>query len=61
MTLRRRPADSYNGSTMGTFAVKFVVSHPLLPERRVELEGRRPREFSAGDHLIDQGERPLPR
>ena len=24
---------------MGTFAVKFVVSHPLLPERRVELEG----------------------
>ena len=39
MTLRRRPADSYNGPTMGTFAVKFVVSHPLLPERRVELEG----------------------
>ena len=24
---------------MGTFAVKFVVSHPLQPERRVELEG----------------------
>ena len=39
MTLRRRPAASYNGSTMGTFAVKFVVSHPLQPERRVELEG----------------------
>jgi aspartyl protease family protein len=24
---------------MGTFAVKFVVSHPLQPERRIELEG----------------------
>jgi clan AA aspartic protease len=24
---------------MGTFAVKFVVSHPLQPERRVEVEG----------------------
>ena len=24
---------------MGTFAVKFVVSHSLRPERRVELEG----------------------
>jgi clan AA aspartic protease len=24
---------------VGTFAVKFVVSHPLQPERRVELEG----------------------
>ena len=24
---------------MGTFAIKFVVSHPLQPERRVELEG----------------------
>ena len=24
---------------MGMFAVKFVVSHPLQPERRVELEG----------------------
>ena len=39
MTLIRPPADSYNGSTMGTFAIKFVVSHPLQPERRVELEG----------------------
>ena len=24
---------------MGTFVVKFTVSHPLQPERRVELEG----------------------
>ena len=24
---------------MGTFAVKFVVSHPLQPERQAELEG----------------------
>lgn len=24
---------------MGTFTVKFVVSHPLRPERRLELEG----------------------
>ena len=24
---------------MGTFAIKFVVSHPLKPERRIELEG----------------------
>ena len=24
---------------MGTFAVRFVVGHPLEPERRVELEG----------------------
>jgi predicted aspartyl protease len=24
---------------MGTFAVKFVISHPLQPERRLELEG----------------------
>jgi clan AA aspartic protease len=24
---------------VGTFAVRFVVSHPLEPERRVELEG----------------------
>jgi hypothetical protein len=24
---------------MGTFAVKFVVSHPLVPGHRVELEG----------------------
>lgn len=24
---------------MGTFAVKFVVSHPLYPERRLEVEG----------------------
>ena len=24
---------------MGTFAVKFVVSHPLQPERQVALEG----------------------
>ena len=39
MTLRRRRADSYNDATMGTFAVKFVASHPLIPERRVELEG----------------------
>src|SRR2546426_6654018 len=39
VTLRRRSADSYNGSAMGTFAVKFVASHPLMPERRLELEG----------------------
>jgi len=24
---------------LGTFAVKFVVSHPFQPERRVELDG----------------------
>jgi predicted aspartyl protease len=24
---------------VGTFAVKFLVGHPLQPERRVELEG----------------------
>jgi aspartyl protease family protein len=39
VTLHRQSAGSYNDAAMGTFAVKFVVSHPLMPERRVELEG----------------------
>ena len=39
VTLLGRPDGHYNGSTVGTFAVKFMVSHPLQPERRLELEG----------------------
>ena len=33
------PDGSYNGAAVGTFAVKFMVTHPLRPERRLELEG----------------------
>ena len=51
---------------MGTFAVKFVVSHPLMPERRVELEGlvdtgalftQIPEEILAGIGITPSGDR----
>ena len=51
---------------MGTFAVKFVVSHPLAPERRVELEGlvdtgalftQIPEEILAGIGITPSGDR----
>ena len=38
-TLLAGPVRSYNRSTVGTFTVKFTVSHPLSPGQRLELEG----------------------
>ena len=39
VTLLGRPTRSYNGSIVGTFTVKFTVSHPLSPDQRMELDG----------------------
>ena len=39
MTLLGRPTRSYNASIVGTFTVKFTVSHPLSPDQRMELDG----------------------
>src|SRR3989338_7897874 len=39
VTLLGRPTRSYNASIVGTFTVKFTVSHPLSPDQRMELDG----------------------